>query len=332
MNLESFLKSLDDSEKRDLLGVIPDDLLRDEAVNRGMIGAEDLGRMAVIQVDTEEELTEEDIFEADIKDYLDPQVEIDALGQLDILTQFWNKLGYQLPTDLGDRQLKNVQGTIEIFPHLRLLAAPLLNFDGRKEIVQKASDFQKNSFGINPDNLLTPDIKGSKGKLLRVPDVVASERHQKYAMRYKLDSGELVSRDGYLSYLKDSHQVVRSEQGYLWTYVAIDINEGTSHGGQNIKTLYGFINPLATPETLLAIQLMRQANGNPSSNWQIDLANEAVWDFSKDDHLKDLKRVAGIGWDPKSSQVRLDYFSINANPGSFRTREIRKFFFKDSIF
>ncbi|MEK7059422.1 MAG: hypothetical protein AAB971_01555 [Patescibacteria group bacterium] len=324
MDAEKLLAALSPDETRELAAAFPAGILTDEIVRRGIevpiaVGAN--ATQAVAEVD-QETSNEQDPFQVKLSQFLDPEVELTVLDQLEVVTEFLSKLGHKVP-ELTKAQQLNLLSRIEDNPSRRVMPTPLLDIKGRRALAERAKELPGQKFNPAYDALWTPGEGSVYGKLLNDPESVVRDDGKDYGLLYKTANGEVVSREAYVASLIESGQAALAEDGTIWTFPVMDVRVRSERTYGTAGNLHEQVDPIVAPESLLATQLLHQANGAPNSAWAwaaVDFANEAVYELDKKGNAKALVYVAGVGWYPYDRQVGLSYWGAGSRRGRFGVR------------
>ena len=144
--------------------------------------------------------------------------------------------------------------------------------------------------------------------LLREPQHIERVGNASFSMRYRTINGELVDRETYVASLVAAGQAVVSEDEVVWTYPVMDVRVNSNRSNSRPEELFRKVNPVASPESLIATQLLHQAASTPTTRPSFDFANEAI--FRRFDNQRDPTSpvvVACVFWDCNDCQVALDY-------------------------
>lgn len=274
----------------------------------------------------------EEGFQAGIEDFFNPEVTIDVASQLAIVSDFWIKMGYEVPI-LGRGQ-SQLEETLKAHPGRRVVPAPLLSFGERTAMVENARSLP----GRNPIDAADPAFSlqtpgtwhDAYGQLLRDPQGIAQEGYIKpsrHALRYKTPSDEMVSRKVYEGALLEGGQAVEGTEDTIWTFPVMDVgreNTGEQDGQGNrvatrAESLFDSIEPTATPESLLTVQVLRRLGAEPREDFTVtetpegveakpkdittDFANEFIYRVGRRGDIKKLAQMVSVVWDPARRQL-----------------------------
>jgi hypothetical protein len=296
-------------------------LLRDEVISDEVFGPERdynlIGSIVARSAGVEfTPLSDEQLaFKDKIKDFLDPEAELDLDAQLEITTELYDQLGYT-PPELDDSQKATLAKTLEANPGKRVIPTPLLDLDERITITDMGQGLPAQQFDTDhPHALWTPE-GGLYGNLLSNLDgAYTNDKDPRisYALRYKTTDGVVTDRAGYIEWLKETDQAIEDDNGTVWTYPVSEVQVKSERTNTTAGDLHEAVDPIVSPELLIVTQLLHQANGTPDPNWQSDFANEAIYAFYKvtkfskeelqelgvdlDEQGKALERVARVRWD-----------------------------------
>ena len=255
--------------------------------------------------------------------FLNPNIKLGASDQLSTMREFWNTLGREVP-ELSAEQQGDLEVKLATHPDRRVVPTPLLSLMERKQTVETAKVFRKNQFSPTSSAIWTPDESWLYGKLLVNPEATVQDGKKSYGMLYKTDAnGTLVKREAYIAGLVASGKAVTSPDGTVWVFPVMDVQTNAPRTREYASKLHAKVSPTMTPEALITMQLLQQANGTPNSRWEPDFANEAVYELDKHDAPKALVRAAGVLWNPDGRRVRLDdwYGGRRYGDGGVRAEE-----------
>jgi hypothetical protein len=254
-----------------------------------------IGKAAAHGADVSVETGAEQSFQAEIGRFLDPEVKLDATNQLSLMRHFWHRLGHKLP-DLSTDQHDALTKAVEAHPDRRVVPAPFLYLAGRSAIAERARAFPAAKFKPGREALKVPGLSYTYGRLLRDPESTVQYGRTAYGLRYKTPSGEVVGREAYIAALMEAGQAIEANDGTTWVFPIIDPRVRIKSNYNHALNLHHPVNPVVTPEALIAAQLLYQAKGTPNRRWQIDIANEAVYKLDKTGNPGAVIGVAGVDW------------------------------------
>ncbi len=285
------------------------------ATRFGVIG-EAVGTVAVAETAPAPETQ----LEKKLPDFLNPDIKLGAKDQLTLMREFWNDLGYVVP-DLSSEQETRLEATVDSSLGSRVVPTPLLDLTGRMHVAASASElFKKNSFHPDCEALRAPGTSYTYGKLMANPESTVKVGRKEYGLRYKTPDGEIVSRASYIESLVSAGQAVVAEDGTVWTFPVMDVRMRAPRTRNYAAKLLERISAVSTPESLITMQLLHQANGTPNSEWEVDFANEAVYELDKNGKLVALVSVTSVDWDPDSRQLYLDDWDAGSRNDNFGVR------------
>lgn len=267
--------------------------------------------------------TPETTFDRKLAVFLNPDVRLSFSDQLSVQREFWGVLGHELP-ELSEDQQAQMEAKLEANPTRRIMAAPLLDLEGRVAMADKTREvYPKNKLtkNLSVPALWAPDTSWMFGKLLVDPEATVVDGKQTYAMRYKTPSGiTVMGREDYKAGLQAAGQTVEGEHNTPWTWSVMDVAVRSPRKYATAIALHGLVSPTATPEAHIGMNLMHQANGTPNTSWELDFVNEAVFELDKRGDPKALVRAAGVYFYPNDSQVDLDSWSADSHDDRFGVR------------
>jgi hypothetical protein len=309
-------QGLSTAKKQEIIAALPDTAIRAEVIRRGLEVPTFVGA-AVTGTETELKTSE---FEKEVAVFLDPETAPNTTEQLALMGEFWTKLGYKLPK-LSKTQWAELTKSVEAHPEQRLVPAPLLSLKERTVMGRRAWVFPKQQFGPYNESLDTPPESWKYGQLLRDPASVVRDKYKAYALRYKTPGGALASREAYIASLKEAGQAVTAKDGVTWVFPIMDVRVTDKRTKSNPSKLHEVVSPIATPESLIATQLLHQANGTPSPELSIDIVNEAVYQL--DEKTGDPADPVGIGcvyWHARNRQINLTLRGVDFRGEQFGVR------------
>jgi hypothetical protein len=293
---------------------------RTELATRFGLVAEVAGPVAVATV-AETTKTPETEFDTKLADFLRPNINMSFADQLWVQREFWGALGHELPS-LSEEQQAKLQTKLEAHPTHRIMPAPLLDLDGRESIAEIAKEaFLKNSLSKRTSGLWTPYSSRRYGTLLVDPEATVHYDGTNYAMRYKTPSGiTVMGRADYKNELEVAGQTVKGERNTPWTWSVMNVAVHSSRTNTTARALYGKVDPTATPEAHIGMQLLHQANGTPNTAWGSDLVNEAVFELDKQGNTKTLAYVACVSFSLNVRQVIFNLSNADYQHDDFGVR------------
>jgi len=244
--------------------------------------------------------------EKHINNFLNPNaVGINAEKQLEVMTSFWNELGLEVPA-LSEEQQAGLESVLAAHLKRRVIPTPFLDLASRKKVAEAAKvSFSKNGFSTGAEPLWAPDEIWIYGKLLRDPESVVKEGRDRYGLRFKTFNGEVVSRKAYEEVLIDDGKAVIGQDGIVWTFPVMDAGVSSPRIRDTATNLLARVDPIASPESLIATQLLHQANGTFTPEWEVDFANEAVYKLDNPGQAVAPVYIAGVNWKPSYGRVDL---------------------------
>ena len=316
MDAEKLLQAFTSEEHQEIAAALPVKIIQAQAERLGLIAANagETATQAAIK-----EILHNESLEAKAASYLNPEADLNVEQQLKIMSEFWGTLSrHQLP-ELNPDQITSLEAAVsEAAPGQRIMPTPLLKFHERKSVAEHAKTLPKTSFNDNLDALWTPDESWIFGKLLRNPESTVKEDGRTYGLRYKAPNGEIVSLDDYITAMKQAGQAVGDD--VVWVFPVIDVRQKSPRQYARASELHAQVVPAVTPDALLTMQLLHQVAGTSNPNWEVDFANEAVYELDKKGDPKALVRVASVYWHPGNRHVRLDLWRADFRDGDFGVR------------
>jgi len=266
-----------------------------------------------------------------ISDFLNPEIKLDANEQLTTMVDFWNKLGVTIPT-VSEEQMDSLQDAIEANPHKRLVPTPLSPrlLEARLQMTEKAREvFPEQQFVEDKDisALCTPDTDRAYGQALVDPEANINRDGNYAKLIYKIDDGNYVGRSEYLESLVASADTAEAEDGTTWVFPLMNVQVRSPRDRQRADEHFFKASHVETPESLIAMQLLHQANGTPNPKLEVDFANEALAKTNEEGELilddndnPILLRVASVSWGPGGRQVGLSGWGAGGVSGYFGRR------------
>ncbi|MBC7943570.1 hypothetical protein H7X68_03685 [Candidatus Saccharibacteria bacterium] len=289
----------------ELIAVLSPDLRRDEAIRRATEVPTIIGAAAIHGAENE--------FKVEVSSFLNSRVKIDTTKQLSIMRKFWHRLEHNMPK-LSDSQQDTLIRTSRDHPSRRIVPAPLLSLAGRQAFAINARTF------FNQNRFEGLDADCVHGQLLEESENNAKGESNSYGLRYKTPSGEVVGRKSYIAALKESGQSVEAEDGINWVFPIMDVGVRSKRSNRHAHQLHRLVNPIVTPEVLIATRILHKAGDTASRKCETDIANEVIYELDKDGNIATLIRVIGVDWDPTYHQVDLDSISATDKSGYFGIR------------
>jgi hypothetical protein len=321
MDAEKLLGAFTDQETQEVAAALPDAVFTAEAARRGftdptVVGS---GSLAIEGAVAAEAAAEADPFQTGIHEFLTSDTPLNAGEQLNIMSEFWQKLGLTAPV-LNKEQLKRVRGKLEAHPDRRVVAVPLLGLNDRKAVTEQAKNaFPHSKFNSGYAALWAPDESWTYGKLLRDPESTVKEGRKSYGLRYSTEGGA-VSRSELVETLKESGRAVEADDGTVWLFPVMDVQVQSPREYARADKLHAAADITQVPEAIITMQLLHQANGTPNPNWHVDITTEAVYELDKKGNPVAPVSVASGGWDPSGRQVGLRRWSAGRQDGDFGVR------------
>ncbi|MHB1864764.1 MAG: hypothetical protein ACYCPS_01185 [Candidatus Saccharimonadales bacterium] len=222
-------------------------------------------------------------FEQAAKDFINPNIAISADDQLAFMNQFWQRLGYQLPS-IGD-EVTDLNSKVE--PNKRLVPSLLLSVSELKSVAETA----RISFSHHNFNPALPAL---------MVDTAIPEIPENSLARYRVShNGTYRNLTDYLNFM-ESGLTVRGRQSY-WTFPILDIGF-QQPADVTVGELLGQIDPFLSMESMIAVQLLKQAAGVHATNLQADLVNEVILDAPDS---TEPTRVVAIAFNPVVRQIQM---------------------------
>lgn len=262
-------------------------------------------------------------FEEKISFFLDPNKKLSLDEQLVTLGKFWRKLGYKELPVLTNQQTAQLTKAVEAHPERRVVAAPLMSLVQRKAIAILArANFESQQFDTAVTDPIWAPERGRLlyGKLLQAPMDIVETSYQKYALGYKSINGEIVNRDKFIWALEMNDQIAIDAYDNEWIFPIMDVGVHAPRTKAEAARLYAQIDPIVTPEALIAMKLLHQANGTPNAGGEIEVANEAVYKLGENCEFKELISVVSVRWDLNDRQVCLDFRASDFAFNNFSVR------------
>ena len=263
--------------------------------------------------------------ETRIAGFLDPSAELSGADQLEVMNDFWQKLGLDVPT-LDSEQRGRLTAAAALNPGKRITPTPLLDITGRLGIARRArSEFPGSIFDEIGEPLFAPWHNWSFAELVRDPDAIVEVEGKRYGMAYSCGTDEMIAgQSNWANTLYKGGRAVVGKDGTVWLFPLIDISAETKPQATTLDTareLYEIAKPSAPPETHIALQIMRQAAGNSSVEWRADLANEAIYELDDNGKPLNLYRVSRVSWDPEIRRILLRYWHPDSDEENFNIRK-----------
>jgi len=327
MDAEERLKATTPEETPQPVADPPEDILTNEVFHsRGVTRA--VGATAARGAEAGRETNEEQAWQGRIRRWLDPELKLDITDQLSVMREFWSKLGYNLPK-LSKYQHDKLDEAAETQPLQRVVPTLLSALVRRKSMVEKAPALLGQESGPSDNVLWIPDKTSVYRKLLWRPEHTVIVGDKTYGLRFKTEQGDIVGRAAHLALLKETGRAVEASKGYVWTFPVMDVRFRTKRTYDTAGNLDKLVNFITSPESLIAVQLLRQASGitNPEQTgpldfgWEADFANEAVYELDEAGNPKALVSVASVSWTLNDRHIGLGDWYAGLQVGGFGVRD-----------
>lgn len=299
-----------------------------EIIEARKLVAPSLGTTAVSQGISEkaDELTagrvrNEALKSKELSQFLDPEITVPLDDQLELMGLFLAERGRTIPTLDADEKL-SISAQLSARPGHRVIPTPLLDLNGRRELAtahQEALGIEQDgkAFLVNGQYRYRYDMQmGSPDRIHR------DDGWSTFRLGYKTPSGEVLPYDEYTQTLLESGQAKRSEDGTIWIFPVIEVqNIDTRNNTQDGRELTE--NPdlhASNAETLMVIQLLHLANGTASEERFRDITNEGIYYVNSDGSLGLHERVTCLDWFPDRNGVSLVDFNASYDSKLFGVR------------
>lgn len=265
-------------------------------------------------------------FVAQVERFVDPSEQIDAPDQLEVIYEFWTKVGVPLPPLLNSPRMHALQLAAEAHSDKRIVPAPLLGVQGRAKMVESLGNIAGGEGAV--DRLWTPlEEPGEEGRqrLIRKPEKDTRAGSRSIGMRYKTPDFRYANRKEYMQALLESGKAVGDAKRGVWTYPVMEVRLDLDHGAGVGADMIRRVEPTLTVESLIALRLIHRLAGAQSESLTIDAANEGMFWLERGDP-RGLDSIAGVSLTiDGSTQVNLGYYqrrggSLQATTG-FGLRE-----------
>ncbi|MBI3624322.1 hypothetical protein HY218_01680 [Candidatus Saccharibacteria bacterium] len=250
-----------------------------------------------------------------LSNFLDASERLSLPEELETMTRFWDVLGYKVP-DISQDMAAALAREIGESPNKRVVPAPVIvNPDQLKALTAKAKDvFADNKFSETYDPQYVTDESYVFGRLLRNPDGFDEADGKRYELVARDQNGNLQRglnnwRIAMSVQSAMGTRLVMGENGQAWTFAIVSAEPNAARTRKQPGELFNEVDQRVTPSTLIAVNLLHQANGTPNTDWNIDFANLAVAEVEagkkgKKDQLK-VVRVASVYWHPYDRYLEL---------------------------
>jgi hypothetical protein len=321
MDVQEFTKGLSVNDAQDLLAHLIRAAGEDAVYQRALDVPQAVGPLAMqvteVRIDYPDAQPERSIPPpTGLVEYLDPETELSLAEQMDTMSEFWGAVGYTIP-ELDAEQNAKLESVITTSPDKRILPTPLMSLEERKAAAEKARTFTDHQFGDDYQALWAPTDIWTYGKLLRDPEGIVGDG---FAMRYRTTDGSLVGRGSYIDGLLAAGQAVQAEDGTVWTFPVMDVRVHSERAGATAGALYDEVDPIATPESLIALNILHQANGTPNGSWEPDFSNEATYEVEPSGEVKALSRPVSVVWDAGNQRIGLYSWKVERQSTHFGRR------------
>lgn len=316
MDAERFIGAFSKDEQAAIAAAIPEDIILSEARRRNL----QLGTAVTQYVEVVEDSTEIQLTDA-IDRFVNITNNIEVTEQLKIMSDFWANMGYEVPA-LDEKQKITVSEALKNHPGGRVVPTPLLGLVDRKKIADRAQDLIYGE-SVNEEHILWAPKDGRYHDLMEYPDSTVTEGDKTFGIRYKSPEGKLVNRSDYLQALKNGGYGIESSDGTLWIFPVMDLEPKEQHHDGNTRDVYDEkISFSTTPESLITTELLQWIAGSPApKEWNVELANEAIFEIDENGLPSRLNSIAGVHWKEGLKQIRWNSWPAGYTRIGFGNRE-----------
>lgn len=247
--------------------------------------------------------------------------------QLAFNRNFLRALGLTVPKLTDEQELK-LFGAAAAHPGWRILAAPMLDTAGRRDLAERARRRLPNEFGPDEPVIRPPDDGTVIRELTETANLegTVSRDGCRYVVRYRASSGQLLARSAYTGDLLARGEAVRGADGTAWLFAVGDVRAYANDGfpvvlgkdeafaraarhevdaefyaetyqdellasRPNASELYeAQWREFPATETLIIMILMHNAAREPNRTYDINLANETVHEMTPDGQVAEDPR------------------------------------------
>jgi hypothetical protein len=221
-------------------------------------------------------------FESPMRDFINPDIELDLLDQLGMMNDFWRRLGHH-PPEFSQNQLSRLRANAQARPRLRVVPTPALSGAERLALGVKALGFSNHH--LNPDTpVRPPEAETAYACLLADSTGEIESDGDRYVLNYKTEHGALVDRNRFLSGLLRLDQALTTGEQRIWVVPQLDVQVYPGRTGEEAQDIFRKLNAILIPEALIATRLIHQAAGvlKDEERWDIDYANEVACKIGSD--------------------------------------------------
>ena len=253
------------------------------------------------------------------RQFITPATEMAPAAQMAFNRNFMRVLGLDVPKLTPEQQRKLFRAAAA-HPNWRILAAPMLDQQGRHDLAERARSRLPNDFNPATPVIRPPDDGTIIRELTETENLEGTVRRdgRQYVIRYRASSGQLLPRSPYIEDMLVRGEAIRGPGGIVWvfeigdvrTYANDDFPVGLGRGeaGERIARhksdveFYADTYPrellasrLSTgelyelrwrefppTEALMLMILMHNAAREPNRTYDINLANETVHEIMPD--------------------------------------------------
>jgi hypothetical protein len=227
--------------------------------------------------------------------FIDPEIPIDVETQLSFMHDFWSILGHE-PQDLSGEQRDKAEAANAANAQFRILPTPLLEFRDRQWLAQHGRLLPGQQFDPIESAMRLPDEGTIYSELAHDLSAPVKVEGIDYAVRYKSPNGGVVDRAAYIANLLESQQALTEKGKEVWTFPSMDVQVNAPRVAEEAGQLYSRIDPIASPESLIVMQLLHQGAGSPNQTGAIDFANEAVYVQEEGSDAQEPSYIATVRW------------------------------------
>jgi hypothetical protein len=267
------------------------------------------------------------VAEESSRHFIAPEMEIAPEDQIAFNMSFARPLGLELPKLTDKQRIKLIDAAAE-HPTWRILAVPLLDTSARHDLAERARRRLPNEFNADEPVIRPPDDRTVIKELTQTKNLegIVSREDSQYVIRYRASNCQLLPRSAYIDDLITRQEAVRGTDGTVWMFLVGDVRTYANdrfpvrlskddaderiarretdaefyaetyprellESSMNASELYEIRwREFPPTEALIVMILMHNAAREPNRTYDINLANEAVHEITRDGRVTDNPR------------------------------------------
>ena len=238
-----------------------------------------------------------------IADFLNPEVFLRAEEQLDIIYYFLGELGLTVP-EISKEQLALLDRAADGNRDRILVPTPLCSnlLGARKAMTERAgqafSGLSQSTDDGDAHALLIPLTSLHHNLALKDPKEIIGEYDYRTKISYRTADGSIVDREVYLESLVksgDAVKIIEDNETTYWIFPLMELQTSSANktpqraGEQLLRASH-----VATPESLIIMQLLHRVIGTKPSEEIVRICNEFICQVSADGTRPDDASAAVI--------------------------------------